>query len=52
MASTAANASRFLADEAPPLCSLNVASAFNQLSEREKLYAHCVGEVSPGTIDM
>ncbi|KAF9005642.1 aflatoxin-detoxifizyme [Cyathus striatus] len=40
MASASVHAERFLADKDAPLCSLNVASSFNQLSSREKKYAH------------
>ncbi|CAE7107469.1 unnamed protein product [Rhizoctonia solani] len=40
---TAVNASRFLADRNPPLCSLAIKDSFNQLTEKEKLYTHWVG---------
>jgi hypothetical protein len=41
--STAVNASRFLADENPPLCSLSVKDSFELLTDKEKLYTHWVG---------
>jgi len=37
---------RFLADRAAPLCSLNVAKSFEQLSSKEKKYAHYLSEAS------
>jgi dipeptidyl-peptidase-3 len=37
---------RFLADRAAPLCSLNVAKSFEQLSSKEKKYAHYISEAS------
>ncbi|KDR81604.1 hypothetical protein GALMADRAFT_239656 [Galerina marginata CBS 339.88] len=47
MTSTAAiNAERFLADRAAPVCSLDVAKSFSQLSEKEKKYAHYLGLAS------
>ncbi|KAF9482745.1 aflatoxin-detoxifizyme [Pholiota conissans] len=47
MASTAAvNAERFLADRAAPLCSLDIATSFEQLSDKEKKYAHYLGLAS------
>ncbi|KAL6298245.1 aflatoxin-detoxifizyme [Sparassis latifolia] len=39
-------AERFLADRAAPLCSLDVAKSFTQLSSKEKKYAHYVGQAS------
>ncbi|TFL07582.1 aflatoxin-detoxifizyme [Pterulicium gracile] len=39
-------AERFLADRNPPLCSLEVSNSFQQLSPKEKLYAHYVGQAS------
>ncbi|KAI0650861.1 aflatoxin-detoxifizyme [Trametes meyenii] len=39
-------AERFLADRAAPYCSLNVAKSFEQLSSKEKKYAHYIGEAS------
>jgi dipeptidyl-peptidase III len=36
----------FLADKDAPFCSLNVASAFAQLSPKERLYAHYIGRAS------
>ncbi|KAF8554646.1 hypothetical protein OG21DRAFT_1412103 [Imleria badia] len=44
MASLAAE--RYLADKAPPICRVEVAKSFSQLTEKEKLYAHYVGEAS------
>ncbi|KAI0798039.1 aflatoxin-detoxifizyme [Abortiporus biennis] len=44
MASLAAE--RFLADRSSPFCSLDVAKAFQQLSSKEKKYAHFVGQAS------
>lgn len=41
--STAVNASRFLADQNPPLCSLAVKDSFALLTDKEKLYTHWVG---------
>ena len=56
------SAERYLADKAPPICRVEVAKSFSQLtsvfffdllecsheknSEREKLYAHYIGEAS------
>ncbi|KZT11356.1 aflatoxin-detoxifizyme [Laetiporus sulphureus 93-53] len=37
---------RFFADRASPLCSLQVAKSFAQLTPKEKKYAHYVGEAS------
>ncbi|KAI0934329.1 hypothetical protein AcV5_006205 [Taiwanofungus camphoratus] len=37
-------AERFLADRAAPLCSLNVAKSFAQLTSTEKKYTHHVGQ--------
>ncbi|KAM0787893.1 hypothetical protein ACM66B_003943 [Microbotryomycetes sp. NB124-2] len=44
MASTAAE--RFLADKEPPVCSLNIKTAFDGLSKHERLYAHYMSEAS------
>ncbi|KAF9236417.1 peptidase family M49-domain-containing protein [Melanogaster broomeanus] len=44
MASLAAD--RFLADKAPPICRVEVSKSFALLTEREKLYAHYVGQAS------
>jgi len=44
--SSAVNASRFLADENPPLCSLSVKDSFELLTDKEKLYTHWVGAAS------
>ncbi|KAH0839490.1 peptidase family M49-domain-containing protein [Lanmaoa asiatica] len=44
MASLAAE--RYLADKAPPICRVEVAKSFSQLTEKEKLYAHYIGEAS------
>lgn len=41
--SSAVNASRFLADQNPPLCSLAVKDSFALLTEKERLYTHWVG---------
>ncbi|KAG1782483.1 peptidase family M49-domain-containing protein [Suillus placidus] len=41
-----AAADRFLADKAPPICRVEVAKSFSQLTPREKLYAHYVGQAS------
>lgn len=43
---TAVNATRFLADRDPPLCSLAIKDSFAQLTEKEKLYAHWIGTAS------
>ncbi|KIO02999.1 hypothetical protein M404DRAFT_629902 [Pisolithus tinctorius Marx 270] len=37
-------AERYLADKAPPICRVEVAKAFDQLTPREKLYAHYIGQ--------
>jgi len=39
-------AERYLADRAPPICRVEVSKSFSQLTEKEKLYAHYVGEAS------
>ncbi|KZT68119.1 dipeptidyl-peptidase III [Daedalea quercina L-15889] len=39
-------ADRFLADRSAPVCSLDVAKSFAQLTSKEKKYAHYVGEAS------
>ncbi|KAI0638610.1 aflatoxin-detoxifizyme [Trametes polyzona] len=39
-------AERFLADRAAPYCSLSVAKSFEQLSSKEKKYAHYIGQAS------
>ncbi|KAH8103335.1 aflatoxin-detoxifizyme [Cristinia sonorae] len=39
-------AERFLADRTAPLCSLNVSKSFEQLTPKEKAYAHFVGQAS------
>ncbi|THH01420.1 hypothetical protein EW026_g1264 [Hermanssonia centrifuga] len=44
MASLAAE--RFLADRNAPVCSLNVAKSFGQLSSKEKKYAHYIAQAS------
>ncbi|KAG2363563.1 hypothetical protein BDR07DRAFT_909469 [Suillus spraguei] len=44
MVSTASD--RFLADKAPPICRVEVAKSFSQLTLKEKLYAHYVGQAS------
>ncbi|CAL1704759.1 unnamed protein product [Somion occarium] len=41
-----AAAERFLADRESPLCSLQVAKSFAQLSSKEKKYAHFIGQAS------
>lgn len=41
-----AAADRFLADKAPPICRVEVAKSFSQLTPKEKLYAHYVGQAS------
>ncbi|EIN07382.1 aflatoxin-detoxifizyme [Punctularia strigosozonata HHB-11173 SS5] len=46
MASAARTSERFLADRDAPLCSLNIAKSFGQLTKEEKLYAHYVGQAS------
>ncbi|KAF8228175.1 aflatoxin-detoxifizyme [Tricholoma matsutake] len=38
--SAAVNADRFLADRAAPICGLDIGRSFEQLSSREKKYAH------------
>ncbi|EJD05931.1 aflatoxin-detoxifizyme [Fomitiporia mediterranea MF3/22] len=40
------NIERFYADQRTPFCSLDVAKAFNQLSLKEKKYAHYVSQAS------
>ncbi|KAG6890703.1 hypothetical protein C0995_005076 [Termitomyces sp. Mi166 len=40
MANAQAASERFLADRAAPLCSLDIAKSFQQLSSKEKKYAH------------
>ncbi|KAF5352974.1 hypothetical protein D9758_007928 [Tetrapyrgos nigripes] len=37
---------RYLADRSAPLCGLEVAKAFNQLSSKEKFYTHHISEAS------
>ncbi|KAG9013863.1 hypothetical protein FRB93_000244 [Tulasnella sp. JGI-2019a] len=37
---------RFLADVDPPICSMEVAKAFELLTAQEKLYAHYIGKAS------
>ncbi|KAK4053216.1 hypothetical protein OIO90_003990 [Microbotryomycetes sp. JL221] len=39
-------AERYLADESPPVCSLNIKTAFEGLSKDERLYAHHMSEAS------
>ncbi|KAH7930761.1 dipeptidyl-peptidase III [Leucogyrophana mollusca] len=39
-------AERFLADKAPPICRVEVANAFRQLTLKEQKYAHYVGQAS------
>ncbi|KAI0030824.1 aflatoxin-detoxifizyme [Vararia minispora EC-137] len=39
-------AERFLADRTPPLSNLEVTKAFQQLSSKEKKYAHYIGQAS------
>ncbi|KAI5997175.1 peptidase family M49-domain-containing protein [Pisolithus albus] len=39
-------AERYLADKTPPICRVEVAKAFDQLTSREKLYAHYIGQAS------
>ncbi|KAF9818936.1 hypothetical protein IEO21_02474 [Rhodonia placenta] len=39
-------AEHFLADRAAPLCSLDVAKSFSQLTSKEKKYAHYIGQAS------
>ncbi|GAA5915580.1 hypothetical protein JCM6882_006378 [Rhodosporidiobolus microsporus] len=46
MASPSASAERYLADKEPPVCSLNIASSFAALDEREKQYAHALSQAS------
>ncbi|KAF9028032.1 aflatoxin-detoxifizyme [Hymenopellis radicata] len=46
MSTASVHAERFLADRAAPLCSLDVAKSFDQLSSKEKLYTHYVTEAS------
>ncbi|KAG7098384.1 hypothetical protein E1B28_000342 [Marasmius oreades] len=46
MATSIGNTERFLADRAAPLCSLNVAQSFAQLSSKEKKYTHFVSEAA------
>ncbi|KAF9224504.1 dipeptidyl-peptidase III [Gyrodon lividus] len=44
MASLAAE--RYLADKTPPICRVEVAKSFAQLTDKERLYAHYMGEAS------
>ncbi|KAH7888205.1 peptidase family M49-domain-containing protein [Phlebopus sp. FC_14] len=37
---------RYLADKTPPICRVEVAKAFSQLTPKEKLYAHYIGQAS------
>ncbi|KIJ60992.1 hypothetical protein HYDPIDRAFT_116493 [Hydnomerulius pinastri MD-312] len=37
---------RYLADKVPPICRVEVAKSFGQLTSKEKLYAHYVGQAS------
>ncbi|KAF8451160.1 peptidase family M49-domain-containing protein [Boletus edulis BED1] len=37
---------RYLADKTPPICRVEIAKSFSQLTEKEKLYAHYIGEAS------
>ncbi|GAA5989450.1 hypothetical protein JCM10908_000478 [Rhodotorula pacifica] len=48
MATAAANKERFLADKAQglPVCSLNIAESFKQLTKQEKNYAHYMSAAS------
>ncbi|KIY70973.1 aflatoxin-detoxifizyme [Cylindrobasidium torrendii FP15055 ss-10] len=46
MSSASVHAERFLADRAAPLCRLEVAKSFDQLSAKEKLYTHFIGQAS------
>ncbi|GAA6027147.1 hypothetical protein JCM8097_002430 [Rhodosporidiobolus ruineniae] len=46
MSSTSSANDRYLADVEPPVCSLNVASSFKNLTAKEKLYAHHLGAAS------
>ncbi|KAF5392065.1 hypothetical protein D9757_003299 [Collybiopsis confluens] len=46
MASTNVNSERFLADRAAPLCSMDIAKTFAQLSSKEKKYTHHVSEAA------
>ncbi|KIK54670.1 hypothetical protein GYMLUDRAFT_48591 [Collybiopsis luxurians FD-317 M1] len=46
MASTTVYSERFLADRAAPLCSLDIAKTFAQLSSKEKKYTHHISEAS------
>ncbi|PFH54364.1 hypothetical protein AMATHDRAFT_135808 [Amanita thiersii Skay4041] len=46
MNSTAINAERFYADRSVPYCGFDVTKAFNQLSSKEKKYAHFIGLAS------
>lgn len=39
------NAERFLADHAPPVCSLNIADAFKALTKEESKLASCFSEL-------
>ncbi|OJA20989.1 hypothetical protein AZE42_12932 [Rhizopogon vesiculosus] len=41
-----ASADRYLSDKAPPICRVEVAKPFSQLTPNEKLYAHYVGQAS------
>ncbi|KAF8350715.1 aflatoxin-detoxifizyme [Amanita rubescens] len=46
MASVAIDVQHFYADRSAPICSLNVGNVFDQLSSREKKYAHYIGLAS------
>ncbi|KAJ8589717.1 dipeptidyl-peptidase III [Rhizopogon salebrosus TDB-379] len=41
-----AAADRYLSDKAPPICRVEVAKSFSQLTPKEKLYVHYVGQAS------
>ncbi|KDQ14073.1 hypothetical protein BOTBODRAFT_33184 [Botryobasidium botryosum FD-172 SS1] len=46
MASFQIDPAQYLADRHPPLCSLDIAKSFSQLTVKEKLYAHYIGQAS------
>ncbi|KAK0497634.1 aflatoxin-detoxifizyme [Armillaria luteobubalina] len=46
MATATVHRERFLADNAAPLCSMDVGKSFDQLSPKEKLYTHYLTEAS------
>ncbi|TNY19974.1 peptidase family M49-domain-containing protein [Rhodotorula diobovata] len=46
MAASNPHMDRYLADKAPPVCSLNIADSFKALTKQEKLYSHYLSDAS------